>query len=248
VERAWSFGRRAALLAACLGGAGLAALALHLPERDEGPPVPPAKLEVVRVDDLSDPLADVPDTALPEGSGIEIFYENAPAGIARYQKVHYARIALRTGESKRSAAERLRAFLATVRAPKGARFGLAEVAEVDPDTDKESVVGLRSYLLVGEPILETRDVVDAAVALDDMNDPSRPYVTVTLSDDAAARFEEATRAWVQRRIAIVLDDEIDSAPVVKTAISGGRISITMGMGDPERLLDQAKRLARGLRR
>jgi preprotein translocase subunit SecD len=70
---------------------------------------------------------------------------------------------------------------------------------------------------------------------------------VTLSSEAAARFEAATRAWVQRRLAIMVDDEIDSAPVVKSAIGGGHISITVGTGDPERQFKQAESLARRLR-
>ena len=72
-------------------------------------------------------------------------------------------------------------------------------------------------------------------------------VQVTLSPESAARFEDATRGWVDRRIAILIDDKVNSAPVVKSAIGGGHISITMGSaGDPALHLVEAKRLARAL--
>jgi preprotein translocase subunit SecD len=74
-------------------------------------------------------------------------------------------------------------------------------------------------------------------------------VTLTLSEDAATRFEDVTREWTNRRIALIVDDEVDSAPVVKTAIGGGRVSITMAGSEPREVgLEKAKRLARRLGR
>ena len=59
------------------------------------------------------------------------------------------------------------------------------------------------------------------------------YVAITFSPAGADRFEEVTGANIQRRFAIILDDVINSAPVIKSKIGGGRASITMGAGDPE---------------
>jgi preprotein translocase subunit SecD len=73
------------------------------------------------------------------------------------------------------------------------------------------------------------------------------YVAVTFSPAGADRFEEVTGANVQRRFAIILDDEIDSAPVIRTKIGGGRASITLGSGDPEQQLAQARQLELVLR-
>jgi len=67
------------------------------------------------------------------------------------------------------------------------------------------------------------------------------------SQPRADRFEEVTGANVQRRFAIILDDEIDSAPVIRTKIGGGRASITLGAGDPEQQLQQARQLELVLR-
>jgi hypothetical protein len=258
VARPWSFGRRVMIVGGCLAGAGLALGLLRLPARDEGPPVPRAKLEVVRVDDTLDALRSVPESALPEGEGIQIYRENAPVGPGRFIEVNYARIVMRPGESKKSAAARFRRFVDTVPLPAGARFAFEPVEDVDPDTGKATVVGLRSFLLIGEPVLRTEDVTDADVSSQDMGLGPQAYVAVTLSDDAAKRFEDVTREWTQRRLAILLDDEINSAPVIKTTIAGGHISITMGVGEapPEsgganvaqKQLEEARHLARGLRR
>jgi preprotein translocase subunit SecD len=70
---------------------------------------------------------------------------------------------------------------------------------------------------------------------------------LTFSPAGAERFEEVTGANVGRRFAIILDDVIDSAPVIKTKIGGGRASITMGAGDPEKQLQDARKLELVLR-
>jgi preprotein translocase subunit SecD len=56
-----------------------------------------------------------------------------------------------------------------------------------------------------------------------------------------------TGANVQRRFAIILDDVIDSAPVIKSKIAGGHASITLGAGDPEEQLSKARKLELVLR-
>ncbi|QQR89659.1 MAG: protein translocase subunit SecD [Myxococcales bacterium] len=43
-------------------------------------------------------------------------------------------------------------------------------------------------------------------------------------------FEELTERNVKRRMAIVLDDRVESAPVIQTKIGGGRAQITLGVG------------------
>jgi preprotein translocase subunit SecD len=59
----------------------------------------------------------------------------------------------------------------------------------------------------------------------------RPIVQVDLSDGGRARFSDATEAAIGRKLAIVLDGRVVSAPVVQSRIPGGRIQITMGGSD-----------------
>jgi len=90
-------------------------------------------------------------------------------------------------------------------------------------------------------------LTDAAVGQSDIEGDSLLYVSVTLSPAGAKRFERATREWMHRRMAIELDGVIDSAPVIKTAIGGGHLSISLGAGDPEEHMAAARHLADSLR-
>jgi preprotein translocase subunit SecD len=53
-----------------------------------------------------------------------------------------------------------------------------------------------------------------------------PYVELILSDRGAREFEEITSENVGRKLAIVLDGKVFSAPVIREKIAGGRASIT----------------------
>jgi preprotein translocase subunit SecD len=76
--------------------------------------------------------------------------------------------------------------------------------------------GQRAWYLVGrQPIIRGTDLRDARVSSDTMG---QPVTTFTLSQDAATRFEQYTRAHIGRRSAIVLDQEILSVPVIEDAI------------------------------
>ena len=56
-----------------------------------------------------------------------------------------------------------------------------------------------------------------------------------------------TTEWLERRMAIVIDDHVDSAPVIRSPIRGGRLTITMGAGEPDKQLADARLLAASLR-
>jgi preprotein translocase subunit SecD len=69
-------------------------------------------------------------------------------------------------------------------------------------------------------------IEDAFVA----NDPqtNKPYVAVNFNHEGADQFRQLTGRNVKRRMAIVLDDKVESAPVIQTEIGGGRCQITLG--------------------
>jgi preprotein translocase subunit SecD len=95
-------------------------------------------------------------------------------------------------------------------------------------------------------VITTDDVTEAMASVNTTSGTREVYVAVTLSPEGAEKFRVATRENVQRRIAIIVNGQIESAPIVKTEIGGGRISITMGAGDPDVQLTQAKALAKSL--
>jgi len=72
----------------------------------------------------------------------------------------------------------------------------------------------------------------------DENGVSTSYVTIDLTDQGAKLFEEFTANHTKRRLAVVLNDRIYSAPRIKEKISGGRIQID-GIGSKAEAHDLA---------
>ena len=118
--------------------------------------------------------------------------------------------------------------------------------DYDDETGRTTISGVRTYVLSGPAEITNGDIVEATASLDAMMDASQVYVAITLADDAAERFRLLTREYTNRRLAILLDGRVTSAPVVRQEIGGDRMSITMGFGEPERMLKEAQELARGL--
>lgn len=75
----------------------------------------------------------------------------------------------------------------------------------------------RDAMLTGE------DVADARPAFDQLN---QAYVTLNFNSRGADIFERVTAENVNRRMAIVLDGRVYSAPVIRERIGGGRASIS----------------------
>lgn len=75
----------------------------------------------------------------------------------------------------------------------------------------------RDAMLTGE------DVADARPSFDQLNQAT---VSLTFNARGARRFEEVTSENVGRRMAIVLDGKVYSAPVIRERIGGGRASIS----------------------
>src|SRR5690606_24926491 len=73
------------------------------------------------------------------------------------------------------------------------------------------------------------------------------YVSLTFTDAGGAAFERITGENIKRRFAIILDDRVESAPVIQDRIAGGRASITMGSGDPQAQLQDSRKLELVLR-
>lgn len=90
--------------------------------------------------------------------------------------------------------------------------------------EKDSGREYRIPYLVKKRVMLTGDVLsDARVSIGQFNDP---YVAVTFDARGAREFERITEEHVKKRMAIVLDNTIYSAPVIQERISGGRAQIT----------------------
>ena len=81
----------------------------------------------------------------------------------------------------------------------------------------------RPIILNKNPVLTGEYIADAAPSFDQKN---QPHVLLTLDGRGADIFEQVTAANVNKRLAIVLDGKVYSAPVINERIGGGRASIS----------------------
>lgn len=102
----------------------------------------------------------------------------------------------------------------------------------------------RPYLLKKEVSLTGDYIEDAQVSQNQLN---MPYVMMELNRQGAKIFEDLTEANVGKQMAIVLDGTINSAPVIREKIGGGRASIEMGSGNIAQLHEEARDLSLVLR-
>ena len=83
------------------------------------------------------------------------------------------------------------------------------------DTDDAQI----KYLVKQIPILTGSQVVDAKVAFDQQT--NQPIINFTLSSFGAKIFGDFTAKSVGKRLAVVLDGKVFSAPVIRERIGGG---------------------------
>jgi preprotein translocase subunit SecD len=98
--------------------------------------------------------------------------------------------------------------------------------------NKQTKEVTRTPYLLKKQVLLTGDVLTNAK----MELGSRfgePYVSIELNSDGARLFERITTENVGKRLAIVLDDTIYSAPAIRERIGGGRAQITGSFTDAE---------------
>jgi len=93
--------------------------------------------------------------------------------------------------------------------------------DVDPQTGRQRKI---PYLLKKRTLLTGEYLTDARVQIDTQY--SEPYVSLSFDSRGARLFEQITGQNIKKRLAIVLDDNVHSAPVIQDKISGGRAQIT----------------------
>lgn len=80
------------------------------------------------------------------------------------------------------------------------------------------------YLLKRSAVLTGASLVDARVQIDSQY--NQPYVTIKFDKKGARIFEKITAENINNRLAIVLDDNVVSAPVIQEKIGGGEARIS----------------------
>jgi preprotein translocase subunit SecD len=126
------------------------------------------------------------------------------------------------------------------KAPAGEEFG---IQKVEDRMNRETYY--RTFLLDRKQTVTGEYITDARVAFDNSpGEGNRPYVQLTFNRTGAELFGKLTAANVKKRMAIVLDDNVDSAPIIQSEIPGGICSIHLGGLKPiNEVLQEAKDLA-----
>lgn len=105
----------------------------------------------------------------------------------------------------------------TMSEARAAQYGNVIVESVDNPEIK--------YLLKEIPILDGSQIIDAQVAFDQSN---QPIINFTLNSIGAKIFGDFSGASVGKRMAVVLDGKVYSAPVIRERIGGGSGQISGG--------------------
>lgn len=105
--------------------------------------------------------------------------------------------------------------------------------KMDPNTRREVKT---PFLIKKGALLTGAYLTDAKVQIDSQY--NEPYVSINFDRKGARIFEKITGENVKKRLAIVLDQNVHSAPVIQEKISGGEARIT-GNFTPEEARDLA---------
>jgi RNA polymerase sigma factor (sigma-70 family) len=99
---------------------------------------------------------------------------------------------------------------------------------VQPGTDAKATETLYVQKKV---LLDQTDLKSASVIT---NQPAgKPRIDITFTDAGAKRFAKVTRQNIGKRLAIIIDGRLYSAPTIKSEIRGGKAQIDGNFSEPE---------------
>jgi preprotein translocase subunit SecD len=197
-----------------------------------------ARLEFEIVDDEANFLEGLND--LP--AGVTRQSEFVSAGASKPQ-VASSYLLSRGSEARKKLTDYIDKLKASGRIPEDHELLLGEADRAsDESQPKKAEAAYRTYYLFGRAEVTGQAIEDAFVA----NDPQqggKPYVAINFNSEGAQLFKELTGRNVKRRMAIVLDDVVASAPVIQTEIGGGHCQVTLGGFRPyNEILNEARDL------
>ncbi|MDO8518728.1 MAG: protein translocase subunit SecD [Deltaproteobacteria bacterium] len=115
--------------------------------------------------------------------------------------------------------------------------------ELERDPVTKEVIQAIPYLLKKRADVTGDMLRNAQVGIQN----NEPYVALSFNKIGTKNFGEITKANVGKRLAIVLDGLVNTAPVIQGAIPNGEAQITLGFGSYDSLMRQAEDLALMLR-
>ncbi|NOZ00769.1 MAG: protein translocase subunit SecD [Deltaproteobacteria bacterium] len=153
------------------------------------------------------------------------WYLRADAGLTR-------------GKGDALAKNALLSFLKNLRIDDDHMVGFQLVERKDGNIVKERF--WRTYLLFSEAKVTGDDITRAMVLFERQGEP---YVSLEFNARGGRAFADLTEKNVGEYLAIMMDDEVSSAPEIKERIGGGRAKISMGGArNPREVLKDAQSL------
>jgi preprotein translocase subunit SecD len=125
--------------------------------------------------------------------------------------------------------------------PKG--FEVAFEKRVSKTTNE--ITAMLPYIVESTPQLTGDDLQDARVQIDQQK--NEPYVSLEFKAQGAKRFENITGNNIGKRMAVILDGNVYTAPNIQSRIAGGRAQITLGSGSFNKQMKEARDVALVLR-
>ncbi len=163
---------------------------------------------------------------VPEGDEIEHASETVSGGENR-PNVTGGYLTAR-GEGSR---QRLLDYISTLTVPDDHQVAIGRLETNDEMAGPNAIPeeAWRTYFLFRTAEVTGEDIEDAFVSYDQSSGGNgKPVVSIQFKPTGAASFERLTGRNVKRRMAIVLDNRVESAPVINERIGGGRCQITLG--------------------
>jgi preprotein translocase subunit SecD len=209
-----------------------------------------ARLEFKMLDDGADFFGDLAKSFLENASahpelteqGITFGLENAPLGPNKTEPRYYARIERRESEPMVETLKRFKAWAAALSVPDTHQIVFGKIVEFNREKSLFEEKGWRTYYALSRADI-VGDMIREAQATRDSDARGSWQVSLEFTSVGADRFEVVTGANVNKRFAIILDEIVESSPVIRTKIAGGHAVITMGDDNPQEQLEDAKRLA-----
>jgi preprotein translocase subunit SecD len=200
-----------------------------------------ARLEFQIVDDESSFVNGLTD--LPEGITRQTEYVSA--GASKPQTASSFLLS-RGKDARRKLTDYIEKLRTEGKLPEDHEFLLGEADRApEEETGKAAATteqSYRTYTLYGRAEVTGQAIEDAFVANDEKQG-GKPYVAINFNSEGADLFKELTGRNVKRRMAIVLDDVVASAPVIQSEIGGGHCQITLGGFRPyNEILNEARDL------
>lgn len=91
------------------------------------------------------------------------------------------------------------------------------------DRETKELIKKNVFLMKKEVLMTGEHLIEAKVSLDNMY--NEPNISMSFDDEGAKEFERITEAHKYKNLAIILDNNVYSAPRIKEKISGGKAQI-----------------------